>query len=76
MKPRVKGFQTVLGLSKEHGDPGNRNLALEVEQQVNAFLGAHPTIVVRELRLAAHAAPFGADHATNYALFAILLYEE
>jgi hypothetical protein len=75
MKPRVKGFQAVLGLNKSHSEPMGRNLALDIEEQVNAFLKAHPQIVVRELQLSAHAAPFD-QGTTNYALFAILLYEE
>jgi hypothetical protein len=75
MKTRVKGFQAVLGLNKAHSEPMGRNLALEIEEQVNAFLDARPKVVVRELRLSAHAAPFD-QVTTNYALFAMLLYEE
>jgi hypothetical protein len=75
MRVRVKGFQTVLGITKENAGV-ERNLAGEIEEQVNRFLDEHPHIAIRELRLAAHAADLPPDRGANYGLFAMLLYEE
>jgi hypothetical protein len=69
---KVKLFQEVIGLSRGQGDGKEFG---GIEKQINEFLASNPKIHVIDVKLTSHAAPVS-DIVTNYALMALLLYNE
>ena len=70
---KVRAFQSILGINRE--SDGNKDIAAELESKINKFLEDNPNIRVKDIKLAAHAAEVS-NIATNYALFALVLYDD
>jgi hypothetical protein len=69
---RVKLFHSVISVSSG-SSPGGSFAGLEDE--INGFLDANPTIRIKDIKLTSNAAAVGTI-VTNYGLVALLLYEE